>query len=94
MRIGRANDRLVIIAGDGVTDAATASGGEFSADPDQVFAVWDRFTEWAGRPAGPGAHTGPLVVQLLQMQVNGAGAVGNFRIQFRRSFYIIVFCVP
>ena len=45
MRIGRAHGRLVIIDGDGVVDVATGSGGEFSADPDQVFAVWDRFTE-------------------------------------------------
>jgi 2,4-diketo-3-deoxy-L-fuconate hydrolase len=59
MRIGRAQGRLVIIGGDGVTDVAAASGGEFSADPDQVFAVWDRFTEWAGRHAG--GRTGPLV---------------------------------
>src|SRR5260370_17713783 len=61
MRIGRANGRLVIIDGDGVVDAATGSAGEFSADPDQVFAVWDRFTEWAGGHAGPGTRTGPLV---------------------------------
>ena len=61
MRIGRAHGRLVIIDGDGVVDVATVSGGEFSADPDRVFAVWDRFTEWAGGYAGPGAHTGPLV---------------------------------
>ena len=64
MRIGRANGRLVIIDGDGVIDAATGSGGEFSADPDQVFAVWDRFTEWAA-PRLPGAHTAPLVPQDL-----------------------------
>jgi 2-keto-4-pentenoate hydratase/2-oxohepta-3-ene-1,7-dioic acid hydratase in catechol pathway len=60
MRIGRANGRLVVIDGDGVVDVATASGGEFSADPDQVFTVWDRFTEWAAGHAGPRAHTGPL----------------------------------
>ena len=59
MRIGRANGRLVIIDGDGVIDAAAGSDGEFSADPDRVFAAWDRFTEWAGGHAGPGAHTGP-----------------------------------
>src|SRR6266568_3228846 len=56
MRIGRANGRLVIIDGDGVVDAAAVSGGEFSADPDRVFAVWDRFAEWAGGYAGPGTH--------------------------------------
>ena len=59
MRIGRAHGRLVIIDGDGfdggggLVDVAAVSGGEFGADPDQVFAVWDRFTEWAGRYAGP-----------------------------------------
>ena len=42
MRIGRAHGRLVIIDGDGVVDAATASGGEFSADPDRAFEVWGR----------------------------------------------------
>src|SRR5437899_10691616 len=65
MRIGRANGRLVIIDGDAVVDAATASGGEYSADPDRVFAVWDRFTEWAGGYAGPGAHTGLMVPEEL-----------------------------
>ena len=35
MRIGRAHGRLVIIDGDGVVDAAAASNGEFSADPDR-----------------------------------------------------------
>src|SRR5580693_9192444 len=65
MRIGRLNGRLVIIDGDGVVDAAAGSGGEFSADPDRVFAVWDRFTEWAGGYAGPGTHTGPLVPEEL-----------------------------
>src|ERR1700693_1749335 len=65
MRIGRLNGRLVIIDGDGGVDAATGSGGEFSADPDRVFAVWDRFTEWARGYAGPGTHTGPLVPQEL-----------------------------
>ena len=65
MRIGRLNGRLVIIDGDGVVDAAAGSGGEFSADPDRVFAVWDRFTEWAGGYAGPGTHTGPLAPEEL-----------------------------
>lgn len=45
MRIGRAHGRLVVIDGDGVVDVAAVSAGEFSADPDRVFAVWDRFTE-------------------------------------------------
>src|SRR5260221_10190795 len=83
MRIGRARGRLVIIDGDGVVDAAAGSGGEFSADPDRVFAVWDRFTEWAGGHAGPGAHTGPLVPaelgapMLAPSQVFGIGL--NYR---------------
>ena len=65
MRVGRAAGRLVIIDGDGVVDVAAASDGEFSSRPDQVYAVWDRFTEWARSNAGPGARTGPLVPQEL-----------------------------
>ena len=65
MRIGRAHGRLVLIDDAGVTDVATVSDGEFSADPDRVFAVWDRFAEWAGEHAGPGACTGPLVADEL-----------------------------
>src|ERR1700744_3263888 len=61
MRIGRADGRLVVIDGDGIVDVATASGGEFSADPDLGFARWDRFADWASAHAGPGARTGPLV---------------------------------
>src|SRR5260370_40153802 len=83
MRIGRAHGRLVIIDGDGVIDAATVSGGEFSADPDRVFAVWDRLTEWAGGHAGPGAHTRPLVPRELGAPVlapsQGFGLGLNYR---------------
>src|ERR1700722_2033129 len=75
MRIGRAHGRLVIIDGGeddgdvGLVDVAAVSGGEFSADPDQVFAVWDRFTEWAGGHAGPGTHTGPHTGPLVPEQL-------------------------
>src|ERR1700730_3067138 len=83
MRIGRANGRLVIIDGDRVTDVATSSGGEFSADPDQVFAVWDRLTEWAGRRAGPGAHTGPLVPAELGAPVLAPSQVVGIVLNYR-----------
>jgi 2,4-diketo-3-deoxy-L-fuconate hydrolase len=69
MRIGRAHGRLVLIDDAGVTDVATVSAGEFSADPDRVFAVWDRFAEWAGEHAGPDACTGPLVADELDAPV-------------------------
>ena len=83
MRIGRANGHLVIIDGDKVTDVATGSGGEFSADPDQVFAVWDRFTEWAGGHAGPGAHTGPLVPAELGAPVLAPSQVFGIGLNYR-----------
>jgi len=83
MRIGRANGRLVIIDGDGVTDAAAGSGGEFSADPDQVFAVWDRFTEWAGGHAGPGARTGPLAPAELGAPVLAPSQVFGIGLNYR-----------
>jgi 2-keto-4-pentenoate hydratase/2-oxohepta-3-ene-1,7-dioic acid hydratase in catechol pathway len=81
MRIGRAQGRLVIIDGDGVTDVAAASGGEFSADPDQVFAVWDRFTEWAGRYTG--GRTGPLVASELGAPVLGPAQVFGIGLNYR-----------
>src|SRR5260370_39210128 len=83
MRIGRAHGRLVIIDGDGVIDVATVSGGEFSADPDRVFAVWDRFTEWAGGHAGPGARTGPLVPGGLGAPVLAPSQVFGIRLEYR-----------
>jgi 2,4-didehydro-3-deoxy-L-rhamnonate hydrolase len=60
MRIGRASGRLVIIDGNAIIDAAKVSGGHFGPDPDQVFPVWDRFTEWVHEQAGSGAYTGTL----------------------------------
>jgi 2,4-didehydro-3-deoxy-L-rhamnonate hydrolase len=89
MRIGRAHGRLVIIDGDegtgdvGLIDVATASGGEFAADPDQVFAVWDRFTEWAGAAAGPGTHTGPLVPDELGAPVLTPAQVFGIGLNYR-----------
>ena len=83
MRIGRAHGRLVIIDGDGVVDAATVSGGEFSADPDRVFAVWDRFTEWAGGYAGPGARTGALVPEELGAPVLAPPQVFGIGLNYR-----------
>ena len=83
MRIGRANGRLVIIDGDGVIDAATVSGGEFSADPDQVFAVWDRFAEWAGGYAGSGTHNGPLVPEELGAPVLAPPQVFGIGLNYR-----------
>src|SRR6202453_1274885 len=88
MRIGRAQGRLVIIDGDGVVDVATASGGQFgggqfSADPDQVFAAWDRFTEWASAHAGPEARTGPLVPDELGAPVLTPSQVFGIGLNYR-----------
>jgi 2-keto-4-pentenoate hydratase/2-oxohepta-3-ene-1,7-dioic acid hydratase in catechol pathway len=83
MRIGRANGRLVIVDGDGVVDAAIASGDEFSDDPDLVFATWDRFIEWAGGYAGFGAHTGPLVPGELGAPVLAPSQVFGIGLNYR-----------
>src|SRR6266446_2398499 len=83
MRIGRAHGRLVIIDGDGVVDAATVSGGRFGPDPDQLFAVWDRFAEWAGGHAGPGARTGPLVPGELGAPVLAPAQVFGIGLNYR-----------
>jgi 2,4-didehydro-3-deoxy-L-rhamnonate hydrolase len=83
MRIGRAHGRLVIIDGDGVVDVATVSGGRFGPDPDQLFAVWDRFAEWADGQAGPGARTGPLVPGELGAPVLAPSQVFGIGLNYR-----------
>jgi 2,4-diketo-3-deoxy-L-fuconate hydrolase len=83
MRIGRANGRLVIIDGDAVIDAAKVSGGQFGPDPDQVFAVWDRFTEWAHEQAGSGAHTGTLQPEDLGAPVLTPAQVFGIGLNYR-----------
>ncbi|MEN3298405.1 fumarylacetoacetate hydrolase family protein [Pseudonocardia sp.] len=47
MRIANLDHRLVLLAGDGCIDVATASQGRFSADPQAVYTDWDAFTTWA-----------------------------------------------
>ena len=47
MRIANLDHRLVLLAGDGCIDVATASQGRFSADPQAVYPDWDAFTTWA-----------------------------------------------
>jgi len=83
MRIGRAHGRLVLIDDAGVTDVATVSDGEFSADPDRVFAVWDRFAEWAGEHADPGACTGPLAAGELDAPVLAPPQVFGIGLNYR-----------
>src|SRR5579862_6654757 len=83
MRIGRVNSRLVVIDGDGVVDVATVSGGQFSARPDEVFGMWDRFTEWAADHAGPGARTGPLVPAELGAPVLAPAQVFGIGLNYR-----------
>ena len=80
MRIGRQNGRLVIIDGDEVMDVATVSGGEFGPDPDQVFAGWDRFAEWA---SGRTARTGPLVTGELGAPVLTPAQVFGIGLNYR-----------
>jgi 2-keto-4-pentenoate hydratase/2-oxohepta-3-ene-1,7-dioic acid hydratase in catechol pathway len=48
-----------------------------------VFAVWDRFTEWAGGYAGPGAHTGPLVPEELGAPVLASPQVFGIGLNYR-----------
>jgi 2,4-diketo-3-deoxy-L-fuconate hydrolase len=51
MRIGNLDGRLVLVTDGGAVDVASASGGEFGPDPQEVFARWDAFTRWAAAVA-------------------------------------------
>lgn len=47
MRIGNLADRLVLIHGDKAVDVERASEGQFSSDPQAIFARWADFLVWA-----------------------------------------------
>ena len=49
MRIGRIDDRAVLLRGDGVIDIGRASGGRFGDDPMAPFRSWPEFADWAAR---------------------------------------------
>lgn len=48
MRIANIAGRLHLLAGDGLAvDVAEVSGGAWGSDPQDVFARWDEFRDWA-----------------------------------------------
>ncbi|GAA2037431.1 fumarylacetoacetate hydrolase family protein [Catenulispora yoronensis] len=47
MRIANVDGRLALVRGDRAVDVEKASGGEFAADPQAVYAHWARFRAWA-----------------------------------------------
>lgn len=47
MRVANQSGRLTLVFGDTVVDVETASGGRFSAEPQQIFDRWDEFLDWA-----------------------------------------------
>ena len=48
MRIATISQRLCLITGTGAIDVHAASGGQFGADPAEVYPYWQEFTDWAG----------------------------------------------
>lgn len=49
MRIASSQGRLVVAVADGWVDVATASGGLFSADPQEIYPRWEEFRAWAAQ---------------------------------------------
>jgi len=47
MRIANLDHRLVLLTGEGAVDVATVSSGQFTSDPQAIYADWDAFTAWA-----------------------------------------------
>ena len=80
MRIGRVENRPVLLRESGFVDIARASGGRFGTDPKAPFTDWIAFREWAstvddeGEPLGERALTNPVP---HPAQVFGVGA--NYR---------------
>ncbi|WP_225830117.1 fumarylacetoacetate hydrolase family protein [Streptomyces sp. NK08204] len=54
MRIANTAGRLMLLTDDGWTDVERASGGLFSADPQEIYERWEEFRHWAAqaRPTG------------------------------------------
>src|SRR5882757_4163032 len=63
VRIGRIDDRAVLLRGDRVIDIAHASGGRFGDDPMAPFRSWPAFLDWA---AGVEDADEPLAGRTLQ----------------------------
>ncbi|MFC9840761.1 fumarylacetoacetate hydrolase family protein [Rhodococcus sp. NPDC127530] len=47
MRVANQAGRLQVVADGIAVDVETASGGRFSAEPQQIYSRWDEFTAWA-----------------------------------------------
>lgn len=60
MRLLNIAGRAVLHTPAGHMDVATASGNRFSADPQQLFPVWDQLRDWAESPATHAAASQPL----------------------------------
>jgi 2-keto-4-pentenoate hydratase/2-oxohepta-3-ene-1,7-dioic acid hydratase in catechol pathway len=60
MRLINQSGRLKIVVDDLAIDVEKASGQQFSADPQEVFARWEEFTAWA---AGAALSGGEVVVE-------------------------------
>ena len=66
MRVANLGGRLVLVDGSRALDVATASGGQFDADPQRIYPRWDEFREWFsgvelhGSPYAPGSLRSPV----------------------------------
>src|SRR6478752_2562510 len=47
MRIGNLSGRLTLFTDTGAVDVEKASQGQFGADPQQIYPIWDQFLGWA-----------------------------------------------
>ena len=86
VRIANLSGRLVLIEGDRALDVETASGGDFSSDPQAVYARWDDFVNWAkGQDTSAGesyavVNLGPAVPrppQVFAIGLNYASHAGE-----------------
>lgn len=87
-RILNDSGRLKLILSDGILDVARASDGRFGSDPQQIYAQWDAFSEWAAaakrsaeEPLPQGARIGSPVS--APRQIVGVGL--NYHSHIRHS---------
>jgi 2,4-diketo-3-deoxy-L-fuconate hydrolase len=67
MRIASDAGRLILVEDGRSLDVAVASGGRFGPDPDDAYACWDEFVEWANNHAPKPSE--PLSISYLNAPV-------------------------
>ncbi|MET1072214.1 MAG: fumarylacetoacetate hydrolase family protein [Umezawaea sp.] len=94
MRIGNLGDRLVLVTDRGAVDVATASGGEFGPDPQEVYSRWEAFIDWAAASDIATARAEPFEPEQLGAPVPRPGQLFGIGMNYRDHAAEAGFALP